>query len=443
MTHAKQLYRASILHFPKASQQPEIDVSFFQDGALIVEDSKIIAVGEYKTLKASHTNYEQHNYTGKLIIPGLIDSHLHFPQTEMIAKYGDQLLAWLENYTFPTENKFKDNEYCKLIANQFIKQLINNGTTTAFAYATVHKQSVDALFSCASQYNMSMITGKVCMDRNCPDYLQDTPESAQIESQALIEKWHGTKRNLYALTPRFAPTSSDKQLALLGELAKDNPSVFIQTHLSENHGEVEWVKQLFPKSKSYLDVYDQHNMVHERSLFGHCLHLSEHEWERLADAKATSVFCPSSNLFLGSGLFSLEEAYQYNVPIALASDVGAGTSFNMFRNYGDAYKIGQLQGNKLNVLVGFYMMTQGPACNYGLEQEIGNLNPGTYADFVVLNPHFNALSTLRCDALTDIESASDMLFALSFIGDDRAVEATYIAGQELKHARKEQEYALA
>ncbi len=432
MSLVKQLYRASILHFPVKTSDPDNDVEYFQDGALIVEGETISALGDYHTLHQKFPNCEIHNYTGQLIIPGLIDSHVHFPQTEMIAKYGDQLLAWLENYTFPIEGKFKDEEYCRIVAQHFIKQLINNGTTTAFAYATVHPQSVDALFACATQYNMSLITGKVCMDRHCPEYLQDTPESAQRDSQALIEKWHGHQRNLYALTPRFAPTSSHKQLALLGELAQDHPSVFLQTHLSENLGEIEWVRQLFPNVKSYLDVYDQFNMVHKRSLFGHCIHLSDDEWQRISDSGATSVFCPSSNLFLGSGLFSLESAYKHQVSIALASDVGAGTSFNMLKNYGEAYKIGQLQHHQFGVLMGLYSMTQGPASQYGLDQDIGNLNPTTYADFVVLNPHFDELSSLRCEPITDLASVKDNLFALSIIGDDRAVVATYIAGQRVK-----------
>ena len=445
------IYRASLLHFPSSSADPASVVSFYHDGALVVANERIVALGEYSSIRAQYRDSCEHDFSGKLIIPGLIDSHLHFPQTEMIAKYGEQLLAWLENYTFPTEHKFADPLYCDYIAQHFISQLINNGTTTAFAFATVHAHSVNALFNHASTINMAMISGKVCMDRHCPDYLQDSPQRAQLMSQNLIEQWHGKGRNLYALTPRFAPTSTDEQLSLLGELTQQNPSVFVQTHLSENQGEVEWVKNLFPKHNSYLDVYDHYNMVHSRSLFGHCLYLNESEWERMAEAKATAIFCPSSNLFLGSGLFSLAQATQYKVSVALGSDVGAGTSFNLLNTYGEAYKIGQLQQFPLSILHGLYMMTQGPASAYGLEKEIGNLNPGSYADFVVLNPHFDTLSTLRFDSLvqhsnTDESSQAqieDLLFALSFIGDDRAVEATFIAGTERKKQLKEQMYALA
>jgi guanine deaminase len=429
VTQSRVLYRASILHFSQATQNVNEDACYFDDGALVVENSRIVAVGGYAELVVDYATAKQVDYSKRLIIPGLIDSHLHYPQTEMIAKYGEQLLNWLENFTFPTENKFASYAYCQEIAKHFVQQLINNGTTTAFAFSTVHKQAAEALFIEASKFNMAIVTGKVCMDRQCPDSLQDTPESAQRESQELIESWHGNGRNLYALTPRFAPTSSAKQLSMLGELAQQYPDVFIQTHLSENHHEIEWVKKLFPAQKSYLDVYDNFNMVRPRALFGHCLHLQQEEWQRLAEAKATAVFCPTSNLFLGSGLFDLQKAQDFGVSIALATDVGAGTSFNMLNTFGEAYKVGQLQGKPLSALEGLYMMTQGPAHNYGLNDQIGNLNPGSYADFVVLNPQFNALSQLRT---ADSESVEDVLFALSFIGDDRAVEATYIAGEDCK-----------
>lgn len=433
------LYRASILYFAHTTQTPDEDAVFIKDGGLLVNGERIVAVGEYAQLASEYNHYQLKDYRNKLIIPGLIDSHLHFVQTEMIAKYGEQLLCWLENYTFPTEKKFANSDYAAHIAKLFIEQLINNGTTTAFVYSSVHKQSVDALFERASMFNMAMITGKVCMDRHCPDYLQDTPELAQRESADLIAKWHQKGRNLYALTPRFAPTSTEQQLALLGELAMDHPSVFLQTHLSENHGEIAWVKKLFPQHNSYLSVYEHYQMVHKRSLFGHCLHLHEDDWQCLAQAGATAVFCPTSNLFLGSGLFAIAQANQQQVSVALATDVGAGTGFNMLKTYGEAYKVGQLQDIPISALKGLYMMTQGPAAAYGLEHDIGNLNPNTYADFVVLNPQFNALSELR---LQEFESAEDILFALSFIGDERAVEATYIAGKDRKQSIKDALYAM-
>jgi guanine deaminase len=433
------LYRASILHFPVATQTPDTQATMFADGALVVHHEKIIAIGSYAKVSRLYTHADIIDYSGRLLVPGLIDSHLHYPQTEMIAKYGKQLLAWLENYTFPTERKFESVKYCEHIAHIFLRQLIDNGTTTALAFSTVHKQSVDALFTAASALNMAIVTGKVCMDRHCPEYLQDTPTSAQLDSNELITRWHGKGRNLYALTPRFAPTSSPAQLAVLSELAQQYPDVFIQTHLSENAHEVEWVKSLFPEYSSYLDVYANFNMVRKRAVFGHCLHLSQDEWAQLTESGATVAFCPTSNLFLGSGLFDIQAAQEHKVNIALATDVGAGTSFNMLRTYGEAYKVSQLQNAPISPLEGLYMMTQGPAQAYDLSHSIGNLNPGTHADFIILNPHFNSLSQLR---MHQHSGADDILFALSLIGDDRAVEATYIAGKQQKIST-EKSYALA
>jgi len=423
------LYRASILHFPVTTDSPNTQVSTFEDGALMVSNEKIVAIGDYADIAPRYSTANTIDYRGRLLLPGLIDSHLHYPQTEMIAKYGKQLLDWLENYTFPTEGKFASVEYCSHIADIFIRQLIDNGTTTALAFPTVHAQSVDALFKAASARNMALVTGKVCMDRHCPEYLQDTPESAQRDSEALIQRWHAKGRNLYALTPRFAPTSSAAQLHALGELAQQYPDVFIQTHLSENAHEVEWVKSLYPEHSSYLNVYAHFNMVRKRAVFGHCLHLCEDEWAQLGESGASVAFCPTSNLFLGSGLFDIETAKKHKVSVALASDVGGGTSFNMLRTYGEAYKISQLRNAPISPLEGLYMMTQGPAQAYGLTDSIGNLNAGTYADFIILNPHFNALSHLRN---SEPNKPDDMLFALSMIGDDRAVEATYIAGKQQK-----------
>lgn len=423
------LYRASILHFPVATESPSTQVAMFEDGALVVSNEKIIDIGHYKDVSPKYPTANSIDYSGRLLLPGLIDSHLHYPQTEMIAKYGKQLLDWLENYAFPTEDKFASNEYCTHIADLFLRQLIDNGTTTALAFSTVHAQSVDALFTAASARNMALITGKVCMDRHCPEFLQDTPKTAQQDSDNLIQRWHGKGRNLYALTPRFAPTSSPEQLHALGELAQQYPDVFIQTHLSENTHEVAWVKSLYPERSSYLDVYAHFNMVRKRAVFGHCLHLSDDEWAQLGETGATAAFCPSSNLFLGSGLFDMEAAKKHKVFVALATDVGAGTSFNMLRTYGEAYKVSQLKNAPISPLDGLYLMTQGPAHAYGLSDNIGNLNIGTYADFIVLNPHFNALSQLRNNELNKLE---DIIFALSLIGDDRAVEATYIAGKQHK-----------
>lgn len=422
-----QLYRAQIAHFPDTTASLSEGLSVFRDGALVIAGERIVAVGDYHELKVQHVDAVEHDYRGHLIVPGLIDSHVHFPQTEMIACYGEQLLSWLENYTFPTEKKFAQSAYSDKIATLFVDQLLKNGTTTALAFSSVHKSACDSLFNAASHHNMAMIAGKVCMDRNCPDDLSDTALGAQQDSAELIEKWHGKGRNLYAITPRFAPTSSEAQMAALGELAQQYQDVFIQTHLSENKDEIEWVKALYPTHKGYLDVYDHYNMVRDRAVFGHCIHLTDDEWARLGESGATAAFCPTSNLFLGSGLFDNDQAKRYDVNVALASDVGAGTSFNLLRTYGEAYKISQLRGSPIDAIEGFYMMTQGAAAAHGLTGTIGNLNPGSHADFVILNPHFDALSRLRIRQEAQVD---DVLFALSMLGDDRAVTATFVAGKQ-------------
>lgn len=442
MSQSMYLYRANIAHFPTRTRVPKRDVCTIDDGALVVQGSTIIAVGRYVDVHASYPQAQVVDYRGRLLVPGFIDSHVHYPQTQIIAQYGEQLLDWLTQYTFPTEQKFVDPAYCEQIAAIFLHQLIANGTTTALAFATVHTQSVDALFSAASRLNMALISGKVCMDRHCPVSIQDTPEKAQRESADLIDKWHDKDRCKYAITPRFAPSSSPAQLAALGELAQQYPDVFIQTHLSENASEIAWVKELYSEHDSYLDVYAHYGLVRKRAVFGHSLHLESHNWAQLADASATIAFCPSSNLFLGSGLFDLTTAQAHDVNIALATDIGAGTSFNMLRTYGDAYKVCQLKQSTMCPMAGLYAMTQGPAEAYDLAHSIGNLNPGTHADFVILNPAFNELSALRTrhNSLdnsarqTNTQQHSDTFFALSMIGDDRAVEATYIAGTQQKHA---------
>jgi guanine deaminase len=425
-----QAYRASILHFPTHSACPKQDYQYFEDGLLVTRNGKIEFIGEYKTHINQYPESDIKDYSGKLLLPGFIDSHLHFPQTEMLASFGEQLLDWLADYTFPVERKFADPAYASHIAKIFIKQLHRHGTTTGMVYSSVHKQAADALFREAATHNMLLIAGKVCMDRHCPDWLQDTPKSAQQESAALIDKWHNNGRLRYAITPRFAPTSSHEQLHLLGELAQQYPDVFIQTHLSENHKEIAWVKELFPERKNYLDVYDHFGLLRKGAVFGHGIHLEQAEWQRLQETQASIAFCPTSNLFLGSGLFDLAKAEQQNVPVMLATDVGGGTSFSMLKTMGEAYKICQLKGNQMDPMHGLYLMTQGAAVGLGLENEIGNLNSGTDADFVILDPEFDELSTLR---FKQHRSPEDLIFALSMLADDRAIVATYVAGTAVYH----------
>lgn len=420
-----KLIKGHILHFPKTTLDPESEFEEFKLGAMVVQEGKILAVGNAAELLPQYPNAEVTDYGSKLIVPGFIDTHLHFPQTEMIASFGEQLIDWLNKYTFPTERQFEDPEYSRRIADFFLKQLWMNGTTTAAVYATVHKNSAEQLFSAAYEKNMQILTGKVCMDRHCPDYLQDTAESAQQESADLISSWHNKGRLKYAITPRFAPTSTERQLTLLGELMGSYNDVYLQTHVDENRAEIEWVKELFPSSKNYLDVYDQYGMVTERSIYGHCIHMLDDEWRCIADNGSIVAFCPRSNLFLGSGLYDLNKAKEFGVKTTLATDVGGGDSFSMLRTFGEGYKVFQLQNITIGSLSGLYMMTRGAADALQLP-DIGDFNSGTYADFTVLEPHFNELSSLRLGNSTD---ASDILFALSMLADERAISATWIAGE--------------
>lgn len=422
-------FRGPILYFADATSNPAKDYSYYRDGYLVTRNGKVVETGEFDNCSEQYKTLKYQDCSNKLIVPGFIDTHVHFPQTEMIASYGEQLLSWLENYTFPTESKFANAEYARFVAPKFIRQLLKNGTTTAMVYSTVHKQATDQLFEAASDLNMLMIAGKVCMDQNCPDELRDSPQSAQRDSTELIDKWHKNGRNHYALTPRFAPTSSKQQMAALGELVTQYQDVFIQTHLSENTKEIEWVKSLYPEHKDYLDVYDHYGMVRPGAVFGHCLHLSEREWRTLSQKGAAVAFCPSSNLFLGSGLFDLKTALSHNVHMSIASDVGAGTSFNMLRNVGEAYKICQLRNDKLSPLHGLYCITQGAACSLGLEDKIGNLNPGSDADFVILEPEFDELTAMRLEESDS--SPENIIFALAMLADDRAVHSTWVAGNRV------------
>ncbi|BCO18675.1 guanine deaminase [Alteromonas sp. KC3] len=421
-----QLFRASIAHFPKHTSEFTNDIDVYHDGGLLIDGKHIVDVGHFDAINKRYPGASIIDFSGKWILPGLIDSHLHYPQTQSIAHYGEQLLSWLENYTFPTEMQFADNAHSSAIAKVFINQLLKNGTTTGLVFSTVHKDSCDALFNEASRIDMAMIAGKVCMDRNCPAPLQDTAVLAQKECAALIEKWHNNGRNRYALTPRFAPTSTEAQLAALGELAQQFDDVFIQTHLSENLDEIAWVKSLFPKAEGYLDVYDKFNLVRERAVFGHGIHLTPNEWARLGEANASIAFCPTSNLFLGSGLFDMNAARANNVHVALATDVGAGTTFNMFKTYGDAYKVSQLRNAPISPLEGFYLMTQGAAIAHNLDHEIGNLNAGSAADFIIVEPRFDELTMLR---IQDNAEFDDVFFALSILGDDRAIAQTWVSGR--------------
>ena len=426
---AKELaVRSSILHFIKNPTQDKKSYEYYKDGILIVKNGRIKSLTSFKDYKRNK-NIKIIDYRGKLIIPGLIDTHIHYPQTDMIASHGEQLLEWLNKYTFPTEKRFEDKKYSKDVASFFIKELLRNGTTTALVFATIHPNSVDAIFNEASQRNMRIISGKTLMDRNAPKYLLDTPELAYSDSKKLIKKWHGKKRLSYAVTPRFAPTSSPQQLESAKKLLYEFPSIYMHTHLSENKKEIAWVKSLYPKSKNYLDVYDRFNLVTPKSIFAHAVHLTNDEVKTIKSKKSGISFCPSSNMFLGSGLFDYEKIASNNIKVGLGTDVGAGTSFSLLKTMGDAYKVSQLKGQKLSALEAFYLATLGGAKTLELSQKIGNFQKGKEADFIVIDLKSTPLFSRR---IKEAKTLEEKLFILLTLGDDRNIKHTYIMGKKMK-----------
>ena len=419
---SKTAHRGEILHFLN-KQTPQ----HFEDGLLVIEDGFVQAVGDANTLlKTLPDSVEVVRHENCLIIPGFIDTHVHFPQCEIIASYGEQLLTWLETYTFPAEQQFADIDYASQVARFFLDQLLVNGTTTALVFGTVHPQSVEAFFSEAHKQHLRMICGKVMMDRNAPDTLLDTPETSYTESRELIEKWHKKGRLRYAVTPRFAPTSTAEQLDSAGRLLKEFPDVHFQTHLAENKKECEWVAELFPDADHYVDVYDKHHLLGKRSVFAHGIYLEKAEWQRLAETDSALSFCPSSNLFIGSGLFKLHQARAHGVKVGLGTDVGGGDSFSILRTINQAYKTQQLQNEKLSAFESLYLATLGGATALDLQDKIGNFEQGKEADFVVLDYQATALMRFK---LAHCDTIEERLFSLLMLADDRAVKQTYILGK--------------
>jgi len=425
-----QIFRAEILHFlaDPAEVGDDISYEYFSDGLMIVKSGLVEAVGHAQDLLARlPADASVTHYPNSLIVPGFIDCHLHYPQTEIIASYGEQLLEWLETYVFPTEREFGDPDKASDVAEFFFDELMRNGTTSALVFGTVHKQSVDAFFSAAQTRRLRMICGKVLMDRNAPDYLTDTPESGYRESKELAERWHGVDRLRYAVTPRFAPTCSDAQLAMAGKLLTEYPDLYLHTHLAENSSEVEWVKELFPDRSGYLDVYAHHGLLTKRSIFAHCLHLNDDDFQLLHKSGAGIAFCPTSNLFLGSGLFNLARAEEQKVKVGLATDIGAGTSFSLLQTISDLYKTQQLRNHRLTPFKSLYLATMGGALTLDLDDLIGNFEPGKEADFIVLDYHATPLLARR---LKRCKNLTEKLFALQMLGDDRVVKSVHILGEE-------------
>jgi guanine deaminase len=423
-------FRGSVFHClaDPGEQDSEDAVAYFEDGLLIVEDGLVAALGDAGELLPSlpgDTRIEDHS--GKLIVPGFIDCHVHYPQIDAIASYGEQLLDWLHRYAFPREMRFADENYARRVAALFVDELLKNGTTTALVFGTVHPHSADAIFEAAAAKNMRLIAGKVLMDANCPEALRDSAATGYEHSRQLIDRWHGQGRLGYAITPRFALTSSEAQLEAAGRLADEYPEVWVHTHLAENHDEVEQIARLFPWSQSYLDVYDRFGLVRERSVFAHCLHLQDAECGLMAKSGAAAAHCPTSNMFLGSGLFNLRRLREHRVRVGLGTDVGGGTSLSLLKTMREAYKVMHLQQQPLPPGRALYLATLGAAEALYLDDRIGNFAAGKEADFVVLDPAGTALSAHRT-ALAS--SLGEMLFALIVLGDDRNVAATYLLGEK-------------
>lgn len=404
---------------------------YHEDALVLIEDGAITAFGPYAELAPRlAADAELVEYPDGLVMPGFIDAHVHYPQLEVIGAYGTQLLEWLERYTFPAEQHFADAAYAERVAKLFLRELLRAGTTTAMVYCTVHPQSVEAFFTESARLNTRMIAGKVLMDRNAPAALLDTAERGYRESEALIRRWHGAGRQLYCVTPRFAPTSTAAQLDAAGALLKAHDGLYLQTHLCENMDEVAWVHELFPERASYLDVYATAGLVGRRSMFGHGIHLHEHDFCTCHQAGAALAHCPTSNLFLGSGLFKLFEAVDPTRPVrvGLGTDVGGGTSLSQLQTLNAAYKIAAMAGHKLNAVQAFYLATLGGAHALHLDDRLGRLAPGYEADLVVLDPGATPLMAFRNEYCRDIV---EQLFMLMVLGDDRAVRATYVAGEKL------------
>ncbi len=423
-----QAFRASLFDFignPDFSSTQSY--RYFEDGLLVINNGLIEMMGDYSSMvRTLPDNTPIEDYTGYLIMPGLIDTHVHYPQIDMIASHGAQLLDWLERYTFPTELRFDDPEIADETARFFVQELLRNGTTTAMVFATIHPQSVNAVFNAANEQQMCLISGKVMMDRNAPNDLCDNAQSSYDDSLELIHKWHHQERLFYAVTPRFAPTSSEPQLRVAQQLVNDFPDVYLQSHVAENKGEVEWVKSLFPWSRSYLDVYDHFGLLGDRSVYAHCIYLNEDDRIRLAASGTAISFCPTSNLFLGSGLFSMQASMDHRILLGLGTDVGGGTSFNLLRTMSEGYKVCQMKGYNQSPLQAFYLATLGGAQSLYLDNKLGNFATGKEADFIVIDPGPTPLMQRR---MKNAENLEDRLFALMMLGDDRNIVATHILGK--------------
>lgn len=429
-------YRGPLLRFsddPGGGESAHA-YEYFDDGLVFVIDGRVANAGPAaELLRSLPTDLPVVVHEKALLVAGFIDTHIHYPQLDVIAAGGRALLDWLRDHTFPEEARFGDAVHAAAVAESFLDELMRNGTTTANVFCTVHPASVDAFFTAAYNRGLRMIAGKVLMDRNAPPALLDEAVGGVADSRALLQRWHGRDRLHYAIVPRFAITSSAEQLAAAGQLAAEHPDCFVHTHLAENRDEIAWVRELFPESDGYLDVYERFGLLRRRSIFAHCIHLAPAERVRMSVAGAAAAFCPTSNLYLGSGLFDLDASDAAGLRYSIATDVGGGTSFSPLRTMGDAHKVAALQGQYLPPLRAFYLASLGAARCLDLQRHIGALTPGSDADFVLLDLAATELVERRC---ARARSLSDKLRVLMTLGDDRCIGATYSGGRPLHLAAR-------
>lgn len=395
-------------------------------GAVLIENGHIVQVADRDNLRRAFPQAEVHDYDQHLICPGFVDAHVHYPQTAIIASWGKQLIDWLNTYTFPEEMRLQDSAYARTIAARYLDLALDHGTTTMCSYATIHPGSVDAFFEEAAARGMRTVAGKTCMDRNAPEGLRDTAQSAYDGSKGLLERWHGKGRAEYAITPRFSPTSTPDQLGALGALWAEHPTCLMQTHLSEQPAEIDWVRELFPNARDYLDTYEAHGLIGNRAVYGHAIHLQPREIDRIAETGAALVHCPTSNSFIGSGLMDVAGLAARRIPLGLATDTGGGSSFSMLRTMAAAYEIAQLRGTALHPAQLMWLATAGSARSLHLHDKIGVLKAGYEADLTILDlASTPAIAQRSAEANTIWEA----LFPTLMMGDDRAIADVWIAGK--------------
>jgi guanine deaminase len=395
-------------------------------GGVLIQEGRILAVGHGATLRAAHPQAQVEDHGPALLMAGFVDAHVHYPQTGIIASWGKRLIDWLNSYTFPEEMRFGDPAYAADVAGRYLDLTLAHGTTTVCSYATIHPASVNAFFQAAQARGQRVVAGKTCMDRNAPDGLRDTAQSAYDDSRALLRKWHGVGRLSYAITPRFSPTSTPDQLQALGALWAEHPDCLMQTHLSEQTDEIAWVRSLYPAARDYLDTYESFGLLGPNGLYGHAIHLEPREKDRLAEVGAALVHCPTSNSFIGSGLFDMAGLTAAGHRVGLATDTGGGSSFSMLRTMAAAYEIGQLRGTPLHASQLLWLATLGSARALRLDDRIGNLAPGMEADVIALDLSSTPAIAQRSMRAQDIWEA---VFPTIMMGDDRAIRATWVAGQ--------------